>query len=375
MSDLAHGRGERVSTLELFFDLVFVFTITQLTAVLARHPNGRGLAQVAIMLGLIWWMYGGYAWLTNAVAPDSVDRRLLLFGGMAAYLVLALSIPRSFSSSGLAFGLSYLAIVSVHAALFLRTSSASVFRAVLGIAPFNGVSALVVLAGGIVGGTLQYALWAAAVVLEWITPYLIDDSGFEVKPAHFVERHGLVVIIALGESVVAVGIGAAGLHVNLSLVGVALLGLLLSACLWWLYFGGDDERAERALLAASAKRRPRLAVEAFGHWHLALLLGVIAVASALRRSTGHAFASLSFAHALALAGGVALFLAGDVGFRSTLGIAGGRWRTVAAVVALTTIPLGTSGAAAFQIGTLVVLLVAAFAVERYAPKRRRRAAA
>ena len=116
------GQADRVSTLELFFDLVFVFTITQLTAVLSHDPTPRGLLRVVLMLGVIYWMYGGYAWLTNAVAPDRAARRLVLLGGMAGYLVLALTIPDAFSGDDLAFGLAYLVVVSIHAGLFSRTS-------------------------------------------------------------------------------------------------------------------------------------------------------------------------------------------------------------------------------------------------------------
>src|SRR5919201_1912712 len=186
----------RVSTLELFFDLVFVFTITQLTTLLVDRPNARGILQVVLMLGVIWWMYGGYAWLTNAVAPDRAGRRLLLLGGMAAYLVLALAIPDAFAGTGLTFGLAYVAIVSVHAGLFTRTSQEATLRDLMKLAPMNLASAVVVLAGGIAGGTAQYILWAIAVALEWSTPRLISTEGFMIGASHFVERHGLVVIVA-----------------------------------------------------------------------------------------------------------------------------------------------------------------------------------
>ena len=133
------------------------------------------------------------------------------------------------------------------------------------------------LAGGLVGGTAQYLLWGAAVTLEWISPRIIDDSGFVIEPGHFVERHGLVVLVAIGESVVAVGIGAARQAVNGELVAAAILGLSLSACLWWSHFGSDDGSAERALTDAPTEKRPRLAVDAFGYWHLLILLGIIAI--------------------------------------------------------------------------------------------------
>src|SRR2546421_12017871 len=156
----------RVTTLELFFDLVFVFTITQLTAVLYHAPMLRSLAQVVLMLGVIWWMYGGYAWMTNAVTAHTTIRRLLLLGGMGGYFVLALAIPHAFSSSGLAFGLAYLAVVGVHTTLFSRAASAGVVQAILRLAPFNLASALVVVIGGALGGTAQYALWTLAVLFE-----------------------------------------------------------------------------------------------------------------------------------------------------------------------------------------------------------------
>ncbi len=288
----APDEAARVSTLELFFDLVFVFTITQLTTVLFADPTGRGLLRVALMLGVIWYMYGGYAWLTNAVAPDRAGRRLLLLGGMAAFLVLALAIPQAFAGGGAVFGLAYLAVVAVHAALFTRAASGGVVRAILRLAPFNLTSALLVLLAGTLGGAAEYVVWVLALALMWLAGRVASTGsfgGFEIAPAHFVERHGLVVLIALGESVVAVGTGALRRPVDAPLAGVTVLGLLLNACLWWAYFGGDDGRAERALDEAARARCPALALMAFGYWHLPLLLGVIAVASALREATGHAF--------------------------------------------------------------------------------------
>ena len=357
---------ERVTTLELFFDLVFVFTITQLTSVLVLHPNGRGIAQVALMLGVIWWMYDGYAWLTNSVRPDRTERQLGLFAGMAAFLVLALSVPHAFTGTGLTFGLAYLAIVLVHTGLFARSTSATVIQAIVGLAPFNLVSAAMLLAGGIAGGTAQYVLWTVAFLFEWVTPRLTEVSDFEVATAHFVERHGLVVIVAIGESVVAIGIGAAGLPVNAALVAVAVIGLMLSACLWWVYFAGEEARAEQALAAAPPRRRPRMAVDAFGYWHLPILLGIVAVAFALKKSTGHAFDELDLAPAIGLAGGIATFLVGDVFFRRTLGIDTGPYRAAAAVLTLATIPLGLAASALLQIAALVVVFAGALALERQA---------
>lgn len=357
--------AERVSTLELFFDLVFVFTITQLSTLLVDEPTWKGVVQVVFMLGVIWWMYDGYAWLTNAVPPDRASRRVFLLAAMAAFLVLALAIPGAFSGSGASFGIAYLAIVLIHSGLFASSTSQKITRAIFGLAPMNLVSALLVLAGGIAGGTAQYVLWGLGFVSEWITPFFLRSGGFLIGPAHFVERHGLVVIIAIGESVVAVGIGAGGLPIDLSLVGVAVLGLLLSACLWWAYFGsGDEDRAEDALAAAPAAERQRLAVTAFGYWHLPILFGVIAMAATLRHAIGHAAEELSSEKAFLLGGGAALFLIGDVLYRRTLGLGRGPWRLVAAALALATVALGTGASAVAQLGALVVVLAGALAAEQ-----------
>jgi low temperature requirement protein LtrA len=357
------GQAERVSTLELFFDLVFVFTITQLTAVLSDDPTPRGLLRVVLMLGVILWMYSGYAWMTNAVATDRAARRLLLLAGMAGYLVLALAIPRAFSEGDVAFGVAYLVIVAIHTGLYSRTGEARTVRALLRLAPLNLASALLVLAAVIADGVAAYLLWGAAFALEWVTPMLTPIGGFRIAPAHFVERHGLVVIVALGESVVAIGIGAAHLPVDLALASVAVLGLLLAACLWWAYFGGDDRRAERALAAVPDDRRGWVAVQAFGYCHLLMLLGIIALAAGLKDAIGHAFEPLDLAHALLLAGGVAVFLAGDILFRRTLRIGPARHRAVAAALALATVPVGLAASAVFQLSVLGVVLGGSLAAE------------
>jgi low temperature requirement protein LtrA len=358
---------DRVTTLELFFDLVFVFTITQLTAVLDHAPTLRSLCQVILMLGIIWWMYGGYAWMTNAVAATTAARRLLLLGGMAGYLIVALAVPEAFAGSGLAFGLAYLVVVGVHTTLFSRSSSAGVTRAILRLTPYNLSAAAVIVLGGAVGGRLQYVLWAFAVLFEWLTPLVRRPSGFAIAPGHFVERHGLVILVALGESVVAIGIGASHLPIDPGLVAVAALALGLSACLWWLYFGGDDVRAERALAEMPPVRRAQGALRGFGYWHLPMLLGIVMTAAGERVAIAHPFAAPESALAVMLSSGVAVFLLGDVLFRRELGIGHGEVRAVAAALAAATIPLGTQLNAAAQIGALVCLLLVAFAVEGQRP--------
>src|SRR5918995_940979 len=314
-SPAAQDQEVRVSTLELFFDLVFVFTITQLTAVLAGEPTGESLGQVVLMLILIWWMYGGFLWLTNAVPPNRTPLRLLLLSGMATFFAISLAIPNAFDGDGVIFAGAYLAVVIIHMGLYMQSATWSV-AGVWSFARLNLVQAILVLAGAIAGGEWQYISWGLAVLIIAATPALITESGGWIRSSHFVERHGLVVIVALGESVVAIGIGASHLEVNAELLAVAALGLVLAAELWWTYFGGDGEEAERALRVTRPKLRTWLLVNAAYYWaHLLLLLGIIAVAAGLEHAIAHAFDSLSFARALTLGGGAALFFCGHVLYR------------------------------------------------------------
>jgi len=358
-------RIERVSTLELFFDLVFVFTITELTFLLAAEPTVRGLLQVGLLLGVIWWMYGGYAWLTNAVAVDRLGRRALLLGGMAGFFVLALAVPGAFADPGPGFGLAYLGVVLVHSALFGRASSVGVARAMARITPFNVLAALCVLGGLWIGGTTAYVLLGVAIVLEWGTPRAKPVGGFEIGAAHFTERHGLVVIVAIGESIVGVGLALRDAGFDLGAAATALVGLALAAGLWFVYFGSDRDRAaEAALAGAPSDRRPRIALDAFGTWHLGILLGIVVLAAGLEHAVEEPFDTVATADALFMAGGLALYLVCDAGFRGALGlpVAVGR-RLVALAFVAATVPLGLGVAAFAQIAALVAILPAMLAAE------------
>ena len=358
-------RIERVSTLELFFDLVFVFTITELTFLLAAEPTVRGLLQVGLLLGVIWWMYGGYAWLTNAVAVDRLGRRALLLGGMAGFFVLALAVPGAFADPGPGFGLAYLGVVLVHSALFGRASSVGVARAMARITPFNVLAALCVLGGLWIGGTTAYVLLGVAIVLEWGTPRAKPVGGFEIGAAHFTERHGLVVIVAIGESIVGVGLALRDAGFGVGAAATALVGLALAAGLWFVYFGSDRDRAaEAALAGAPSDRRPRIALDAFGTWHLGILLGIVVLAAGLEHAVEEPFDTVATADALFMAGGLALYLVCDAGFRGALGrpVAVGR-RLVAVAFVAATVPLGLGVAAFAQIAALAAILPAMLAAE------------
>ncbi|MBG0830587.1 low temperature requirement protein A [Planomonospora sp. ID67723] len=352
----------RVSTLELFFDLVFVFTVTQLTQLIAdgiRDGEPISVLQVLLVFGVIWWMYAGYAWLTNAIPPVRPARRVLILLGMAGFLIVALAIPSAFDDGGMAFAAGYLLLILVHAGLYLQATAA--FARVV---PFNLGGVALIGVASLLDPPYNYLLWGAAVLLLWGSPYFIGQKGFQLKPEHIVERHGLLVIVALGESIVALGIGAQGLPVGFALGLTAVLGLALAAGLWWIYFGGDDEtHAEHALAGSEPVRRTRLVLGAYFYAHIPMLLGIVAVAAGVKKVIGHPVDPLKLSAAVTLAAGVTLFLAGSAWFRRVLGIAGNRLRAVGAAAAPVTVVLGLWSALA-QLAVLVALLTAVIVLER-----------
>lgn len=362
----AAGREQpdlRVTTLELFFDLIFAFTLTQLAAVLTPQLTWRGVLQVLLMFGLLWWMYGGYAWLTNTRAPVRTPERLLLVLGMAGFLIVGLAIPGGFARDGLALGAGYLLVVLVHAGLYARVNP-QIWR----IAPFNVTSALLVLAAGLISGAFVYVLWAAALAIQAGAPLVVRLGGrFEIRPSHFAERHGALLIVAIGESVAAIGIGAGDLTVSARLVVAATAGLALSAVLWWLYFGtGDNERGELAMRAASQDRRPGLALSGYFYAHMPMLLGIVFIAAGVTAevtAAGHGGRGGDPAAALALGTGSAAFAAGSAAFRTVLRTGPVRLRIAAAAFALATVPLGALVTLQAQLGLLTVGLAAMVVAE------------
>jgi low temperature requirement protein LtrA len=376
------GHGDdalRVSTLEIFFDLVFAFSLTQLTSVLASRLSVLSVGQVLLVFGLLWWMYGGYAWLTNARPPVHTAERLLLLAGMAGFLIVGLAIPRGFASYGVVLGLGYLLVVLVHACLFYRVN-ANIVR----LAPFNIGSAVLVTIAGLLHGpagtttAAGYVLWAAALAVQLGSPLIVrPETRFELRASHFSERHSALLIVAIGESVAAVGIGAAGpashAHsVSWRLLAGAVLGLAVAAALWWIVFGaGDEERAARVLADLPSDRRTGLILRALFYGNIPLLLGLIAVAAGVLRAVvqaagGGASPDLAVraAQAALLAAGAALFLAGDVIVRLLLRLGPVRWRTAAAVAALATTAVGAAAGLDLQLVVVAAVLVFPLIAER-----------
>ena len=345
----------------MFFDLVFVFTITQLTGMLARDVTLAAAGRVLLIFGVLWWMYGGYAWLTNTRTPSKAPEQLLLLLGMVGFLIIGLSIPYAFGSNGahgrdgLALGIGYLIVVSVHSGLYLRVN-----RNIWRIIPFNLTSPVLVIIAGLAAAPAPYVLWVVALAIQVLGPVFVRLGGrFNIGPAHFVERHGALMIVAFGESVADVGAGAAGQRVTFALAMSAILGLALAATLWWAFFGaGDDDRAEESMTGADTAQRPRLALLAYFYAYIPMLLGIIAVAAGLKRALAHPGAGLPAGPALALTGGVALFMAGDAAFRRALAIGSPWYRATGAGVALAAWP----AAVAIDADAGILLLAAVVAI-------------
>jgi low temperature requirement protein LtrA len=356
----------RVTPIELFFDLVFVFTITQLTSLLATRLTWGAVWHVVVMLGLIFWMYDGYAWLTNAVPAEGSRRQAMLLGAMAGYLVLAISIPEAFSGAGLTFGLAYLVINVIHAFLYVSQAAESSSAAMRALAPGNLLTAVAVVVSGALGREVQTIVWTAVFLYLWFGTRA--GGGFQIGPAHFVERHGLLVLIAIGESIVAAGIGARGLTINLQLVVVVVLALVLSAELWWTYFGEGTELVERAFERATGHDRVRKAFIGFGYAHYVMLLGVVFAAVGLRVAVAHPSAALGAGLAFTISGGAALFLAGDGWFRSILGLHR-RWRrALGALAVLLAVPVAATVSAVASLAVTTAIVGLAIALERRDPR-------
>jgi low temperature requirement protein LtrA len=316
-SEATGSTEPRVSPLELFFDLVFVFGFTQITGSLGDDPSWTDLGHAVLVFAVLWWAWGAYAWLTNAIRTGELAPRLVVLGAMAAMLVTALAVPMAFDDSGVAFALGYLVVMALHSALFaLAGDNPEATRRAIGrLAPSNLLAAALLVAAGLTDGTAQTALWVVAVLVSYAGPYVSGVAGFTVQPGHFVERHGLIVLIALGESVVAIGEGGDDLSVDWSLAGTALLAVGLLSGLWWAYFDVEVDAGERALVAATGTERARLARDVYSYLHIPLVFGIVLAAVGLHEALVHPGDELYAVPGVALGAGVALFFGGLAAIR------------------------------------------------------------
>jgi low temperature requirement protein LtrA len=309
---------QRVTPLELFFDLVFVFALTQVTGFLADHLTWVGMIQGAALLAVLWWAWGGYAWLTNAVpAEEVIPARLVILTAMAAMLVASLAVPDAFGAQGVVFGLSYFVVRLLQVLLYALATGGTpeTRRAILRLSTGFLLAPALLIVAGFLDGFAQAALWVFALVIDYGVAFVGGVSGFRVHAGHFVERHGLIIIIALGESIVAVGVGVSGLAIGAGVIVAAVLGVALAAGLWWAYFDLVMLAAERRLSRAKGEERARLARDSYSYLHLPMVAGIIFVALGVKQTLAHVGDPLGIIPAAALCGGVALYLLGHNAFR------------------------------------------------------------
>jgi low temperature requirement protein LtrA len=352
----------RVSTIELFFDLVFVFTITRVTHLVAHVATIWELGRGLLVLTLIWWMFSGYAWLTNSTRPGKFIRAVMI-AAMGGFLMMALAVPDVFGAGGLLFALAYLFVVALHAAAFVVTGGRAALKGMLEVGPFNLGAGLLVLAAALVDPTWSWMLWLAAVVLLVTATLLRRERRFTLRADHFAERHGAVVLIALGESIVAIGSGASALALGAHTIGAVVLSLALIAALWWSYFDHDDERAEHVMRTMGGPERARVGVMGYWYSHLVMLIGIVLLAAALKEIVAEGAHAPLWSGWL-LASGVACYLAGDVLFRAVLRIRPLAFRAGAAVLA---IPIGALGGLP-EVAALALLLAVALVGEHLAAR-------
>jgi low temperature requirement protein LtrA len=351
----------QVTSLELFFDLVFVFTITQLTATVG--PGGWEITgRSALLLLILWWMYGGYAWLTNAAPPVTPRRRALLVLGMIGNFVTAMAIPHAYGSDRVVFACGYALVVVVHAGMYVIEATRITRGMIVQLLGWNMLGAALGLVGALFFEDILVWWWLGAFVVAVVLPRLVritslnvpeEDGGpsFELVPGHFVERHGLMLLIALGESVLAIGVGlGTGTHsIGLEQILFAAISLLLAATLYWAYFGvGEDNRAEAALDAMQPAQAQAAGLASYGYAFWVLLFGIVLTAAGLHHALVHPTETLTWEYAGQLCVGVGLYWAGLGLFRLTLHLPGAWTRMTGGVVfgALIVVGAQVSGLAA-----------------------------
>ena len=379
-----------VTPLELFFDLVFVFALTQVTAFMADELSWHGILRGALVMMLLWWAWTGYAWLASVASAEERPIKLVLLTGMAAMFVLALCIPEAFDdlpgglTGPVVLAICYLLFRVMHFVMFLiiAREDAGLRSQLLRFAPSVFISSMVLLVASQFEGWLQTGLWMLALVADYLGTALAGFSGWRLPaPGHFSERHGLIIIVALGESFVAIGVGVAQEPISWVIVIASVLGLILASALWWAYFDVSALLGEHALATEPVETRARLARNAYSFAHLPLVLGIVLVAFGLKEvllyvsdSSEHSLTDPLPAVALAaLVGGVVLYLLGHVVFKwltvHTVSVV----RLAAAGALLLTIPLIAGQPALVQLGVVAFLVACAVLVESvlFAESRRK----
>jgi len=369
------GDEHQVTPVELFFDLVFVFAITQVTRQLANEPTWGGVLRGMLVLAALWWAWNVYAWLTSATDVDEGGVRLAMLVSMGAMLVVALAVPGAFGGDAVLFAVAYLFVRLIHLVLSAVVGRDDPDRlgALLRFAPTAIFGASLLVLAGFLDGNARIAVWVVALAIDYLGPAVIGvGRGWRIAPEHFAERHGLIILIALGESIIAIGVGA-GFVLGTGVIVGAALGIVVVSALWWLYFDVAAIFARRRLMQASGVEQARLARDSYGYLHLLMVAGIVLFALGLKTTLGHVGEALDTVPAVGLCGGAALYLLGHIAFlfRTTGRVF--RRRTVGAVVLLALIPAAVAipSLAALGLVSTVCSLVVAYEVLRYREHRLR----
>jgi len=372
-ADRAPDDEHRVTPLELFFDLVFVFAITQVTSLLAHDPTWGGVVEGLLVLAALWWAWSVYAWLTSATDVDEGGVRLTMLAAMAALFCVALAVPGAFEDHGVLFGVAYLVVRLLHLALSTIVTRDDPDRrsALVRFAPTAILGPLLLVVAGFLDGNERIAVWLVALVLDYLGPVVIGvGRGWHVAPEHYAERYGLIVLIALGESIIAIGVGA-GFELDPGVIVAALLGIVVVSALWWLYFDVAAIFARNRLMEADGLELHWMALHAYSYLHLPMIAGIVLFALGLENTVGHAGDRLDTVPALALCAGASLYLIGQVAFlvRTTGRVF--RRRTIGAVALLAVIPVAlvTPALAALALVSAVCAFVVAYEAIRHREHR------
>jgi low temperature requirement protein LtrA len=309
MAATAVDHEHRVTPRELFFDLVFVFAFTQVATLLADDPTFAGIGRGVLVLATLWWAWSAYAWLTNIVDPEEGLVGVALLVALLAMFVAALVVPGVFDDEGVLFGAAFLVVCAMHVALYALAGRGNrdLLGAVRRVAPWNLLGATLILVAGFTDDVRTW-LWLAALACSYVGAALSGSTGWRVHPSHFAERHGLVLIIALGEAFIAIGIGATGIGIGLGEVVAAILGLLVATSFWLAYFDFFSIRGERMLVDLEGPERVALARDVYTYAHFPMIVGIVLFAFAMKDIVGHVGEELDSVSAFALCGGSALYL-------------------------------------------------------------------
>ena len=359
---------DTVTPLELFFDLVFVLALTQCTALMADEPTWEGLAKGMLVLGVLWWSWVGYSWLTSVVDPEEDLVRITIFAAMAALLVVGLCVPEAFGDAALAFAIAYAFVRIAHIALFMIASrdDPEFHSSVVGLAISTAIATGLLVGASFADGWLQGGLWAVALALDMGGPYFFGSAGWRLAPHHFSERHALILIIALGESIVAVGVGAEE-RVDFAIVLAAIGGTAVAAALWWLYFDVVFLVAARRLSQAEQGREQNeMARDSYSYLHFPMVAGIVLVALGMKKTLGDTGDPLKLVPASALLGGTAIYLLAHVGFRYRHIHTINTRRLVLAALLTAFIPVAVEIPALATAAVLAAALVALIVVETHA---------